>query len=112
MAGRHSVALLILVATAGNVLGSLLNWLLGRGVASFGDRKWFPVGPVALARAQRWYRRYGKWSLLGSWLPVVGDALPLAAGALGERLTTVFVLVTLAKLGRYLVIAALVLRWT
>ena len=111
VAGEHPVVVLVLVATAGNVLGSLVNWLIGRGVETFRDRRWFPVRPAALERAQRWYRRYGKWSLLLSWLPIVGDALPLAAGAMREPLVPVAVLVTLAKLGRYVVLAALVLRW-
>src|SRR5215510_11919397 len=58
---------LIAVAGAGNVLGSVTNWLLGRGIERFHDRRWFPASPQALERAQRWYRRYGKWSLLLSW---------------------------------------------
>jgi membrane protein YqaA with SNARE-associated domain len=63
----YPASLLIAVASVGNILGSVMNWLLGRGVERFRDRRWFPVGPSALDRAQRWYRRYGKWSLLASW---------------------------------------------
>ncbi|TIM03837.1 MAG: DedA family protein, partial [Mesorhizobium sp.] len=51
MAGNHSPAALILVATVGNILGSVVNWLLGRGIDRFRDRKWFPVKPAALDRA-------------------------------------------------------------
>jgi len=57
-------ALLIAVASAGNVLGSAINWMLGRGIERFRDRAWFPAKPAALERAQGWYRRYGKWSPL------------------------------------------------
>ncbi|MGV2442260.1 YqaA family protein, partial [Bacillus atrophaeus] len=58
-----------------------------------------------------WYRRWGRWSLLLSWLPVVGDPLTLVAGVLREPFWVFLALVTIAKLGRYLVLAALVLGW-
>jgi membrane protein YqaA with SNARE-associated domain len=109
LTGRFPVALLLLVATAGNVLGSVVNWWLGRQVARFQHRRWFPASPAALARAQRWYRRFGRWSLLLSWLPLVGDPLTLVAGTLRERLLPFLLLVTLAKAGRYLALAAITL---
>ncbi len=106
------VWLLLAVATAGNTAGSSVNWLLGRSLARFQGRRWFPASAAALARAERWYRRYGRWSLLLSWAPVVGDPLTLAAGVLREPFPS-FVLMTLAaKLGRYLVVAAATLAWT
>ncbi len=98
--------LLIAVASAGNVLGSVVNWLLGRGIERFGDRSWFPVGASALERAQRWYHRFGKWSLLLSWLPIVGDPLTVIAGVLREPFPVFLLLVAIAKIGRYLVLAA------
>ena len=75
------------------------------------DRKWFPVKPAALARAQDWYQRYGRWTLLLSWVPIVGDPLTVAAGIMRERLVIFVALVTVAKAGRYLVVAAIVLHW-
>ncbi|WP_269931261.1 YqaA family protein [Aminobacter sp. HY435] len=104
--GGYSLALLIAVATLGNVLGSLVNWLLGRQVERFRDRRWFPVGPAALARAENWYRRYGRWSLLLSWVPIIGDPLTLIAGTLKEPLWSFLALVGIAKLTRYLAVAA------
>lgn len=56
--------LVLAVASVGNVLGSVVNWFLGRGIERFRGRRWFPVSPAALARAEGWYRRYGRWSLL------------------------------------------------
>ena len=98
--------LVLTVASVGNVAGSFLNWLLGRGIERFRDRRWFLVSPADLARAEGWYRRYGKWSLLLAWMPIVGDPLTVIAGVLREPLPIFLVLVTIGKVGRYLVIAA------
>ncbi|MER8817045.1 DedA family protein [Mesorhizobium sp. M0142] len=107
----YAPALLIASASAGNVLGSIVNWWLGRGIDRFRDRKWFPVKPSALARATRWYQRYGRWSLLLSWLPLVGDPLTVVAGALQEPFWSFLAIVTIAKVGRYLALAAMTLSW-
>lgn len=109
--GRGEIALLVAVATAGNVLGSLVNWVLGRGIERFRERPWFPVGPEAYARAERWYGRHGGWSLLLSWLPVVGDPLTMVAGTLRFPLLPFLLLVTLGKAGRYLFLAGAFLWW-
>ncbi|WP_064696997.1 YqaA family protein [Rhizobium aegyptiacum] len=103
---KFSAFWLVAVASLGNVLGALANWLLGRGIERFRGKRWFPVGPVALDRAQLWYRRFGKWSLLGSWLPIVGDPITVVAGLLREPLPTFLLLVSVAKVGRYLALAA------
>ena len=112
VAGAQPVWLLVAVASFGNVLGSVINWLIGRGIERFRDRPWFPVKPAALDRAQGWYRRYGKWSLLLSWAPVVGDPLTVVAGLAREPLPVFLLLVTIAKFGRYVVLAALTLGVT
>lgn len=105
----YSPLWLVAVASVGNVLGSTVNWLLGRQVEWFKDRRWFPVKDAQLQRAQRWYQRHGKWSLLLSWVPVVGDPLTVVAGVLREPLPMFLLLVTIAKVGRYVVLAAVVL---
>lgn len=111
IAGKQPVSMLILVATVGNVLGSVINWWLGRYLEHFRERRWFPFKPQALERAASWYHRYGRWSLLLSWMPIIGDPLTLVAGVLREPLPTFIAIVTLAKLGRYLVLAAVTLQW-
>jgi membrane protein YqaA with SNARE-associated domain len=108
---RYHLWLLILVASIGNVLGSVVNWFLGRFIAHFEDRRWFPVKRNQIAKAERWYQRYGYWSLLLSWAPIVGDPLTVVAGVLREPLPMFLGLVTIAKVGRYLAVAALANSW-
>lgn len=104
--GGYSIVVLVTVATVGNLLGSWVNWLLGRQVERFKDRRWFPASPATLARAETWYRRYGRWSLLLAWVPIIGDPLTLIAGTLKEPLWSFLALVGLAKLARYVAVAA------
>ena len=111
-AGHKPVWLLVAAATAGNILGSAVNWLLGRCCVRFQDKRWFPVKKEKLNKARTWYRTYGRWSLLLSWAPVIGDPLTLVAGLLREPFASFILIVGLAKLARYLVVAALVLPWT
>lgn len=108
LAGDEPAFLLVVTASLGNVLGSTINWILGRFLLRFQGRRWFPVSDKHLQRATRWYRRWGRWSLLGSWLPIFGDPLTLVAGVLREPLPTFLALVTLAKAGRYIAIVMLV----
>lgn len=109
--GDYSAAMLILVATIGNVLGSVINWYLGRHILRYKNKRWFPSSDQQLARAQGWYSRYGRWSLLASWVPIIGDPLTVGAGVMREPLGSFLVLVTVAKAGRYLALAAVTLAW-
>jgi len=110
LSGQQPVWALIAVASVGNVLGSVVNWLLGRSIERFRDKRWFPASPAALERAQRAYQKWGKWSLLLSWAPFIGDPLTVVAGVLREPLPMFVLLVTMAKAGRYVTLAWLVLR--
>ena len=96
---------LLTVATIGNVLGAIINCVLGRYILRFQSAKWFPTSPAQLERAQGWYRRYGRWSLLGSWLPIIGDPITVVAGVMREPIVPFVVLVTIAKGTRYMVLA-------
>lgn len=111
LGGQHAIWALFAVATLGNVLGAWVNWLLGRSIEHYRNRRWFPVSPPRLLQAQRWYARYGRWSLLLSWLPLVGDPLTLVAGVMRERLWIFLAIVTLAKAGRYAVLIGITLAW-
>jgi membrane protein YqaA with SNARE-associated domain len=109
---RYSLVGLVLTASVGNTLGAAVNWLLGRGVERYRTSRWFPLTPDKLNRAQAWYRKYGKWSLLFSWLPVAGDALTVVAGILREPLPTFLTLVFIGKALRYALVAAATLGIT
>ena len=107
---RFSTAILLVVATTGNVLGSVVNWLLGRGIEAYREKRWCPVKQAALEKAKASYERYGYWSLLLSWVPIIGDPLTVIAGVMKEPLWRFVLIVTLAKGGRYLVLAILILE--
>ena len=100
-AGGGEAVTLWLVASAGNVLGALVNWWLGRYLLHWQDRKWFPFKPDQLGRAENWFGRFGTWSLLLAWVPLVGDPLTFVAGLLRVNVWVFLVLVTIGKAGRY-----------
>ena len=93
-----------LVATTGNSLGAVVNLILGRFLTRFETRRWFPFKPDSLHRSQAWFQKYGVWSLLLAWLPVVGDALTFVAGLMRVRFELFFVLTAIGKGARYAVL--------
>ena len=111
LGGAYPLWALLTQASVGHILGSLVNWLLGRSIERFRHKRWFPVSEPRLQQAQHWYARYGRWTLLLSWLPIVGDPLTLVAGVMRERLWIFLLIVGLAKTARYCVLAALTLGW-
>lgn len=111
LSDRYVPWTLLAVATTGNVFGSVLNWLLGRYVERYRHKRWFPASRRRLEQAQQAYRRFGRWSLLLSWVPIIGDPLTVMAGVLREPFWSFILIVTLAKAARYLVLAGLTLGW-
>ena len=106
--GWTSTTLLtIAVATLGNVLGACINWWLGKELLRFRHKRWFYFDDRQIARAEAWFQRYGVWTLLLSWVPVVGDPLTLIAGFLRVRFALFLLLVATGKLLRYVIVAAL-----
>lgn len=104
-------ATLLLVASVGNTLGSAVNWVLGRLIERYHDRAWFPVKARDYERVERWYARWGVWSLLFAWLPFGGDALTVVAGAMRTPLLPFLVLVAIGKTARYAVLVAATVGW-
>jgi len=96
--------LLLAVATMGNTAGSAVNWLLGKYLQKLKDRRWFYFNQQQIERAQHYFQKYGQYSLLLAWLPVVGDLLTLAAGIFQVRFVPFVLLVGTGKILRYLVV--------
>ena len=94
-------------ASAGNTLGSAVNWGLGRYLLHFQDRKWFPFKPQSLGMSQRWFQRFGVWSLLLAWMPIGGDALTFIAGIMRVRFMIFITLTAIGKAARYAILLGL-----
>ena len=92
------------VASVGNILGSVINYFLGRAIAAGRASRWFPVSPEAIDKASQRFARFGTWSLLLAWVPWIGDPLTVAAGLLRVPLWIFVVLVGTGKVARYLVV--------
>ena len=107
----YSPLWLFVAATAGNTLGSCVNWYLGRRLLDFQHKRWFPVSAPALESAQQQFQRFGSWSLLLAWLPVVGDPLTLVAGVLKVPFNLFLLLVLLGKAARYAVLIGAGSAW-
>ena len=93
---------LVAVATLGNTLGAVMNWALGLYLLHFQDRRWFFFSRKQIATGQRWFQRYGFWSLLLAWMPVGGDAITLIAGVMRVKLWLFLLLVATGKGLRYI----------
>src|SRR3990167_3855941 len=98
---RYAVWALLAVATTGNVLGSVLNWLLGRSIERYRHKRWFPVSEGKLEKAQQAYHRFGRWSLLLSWVPIIGDPLTVVAGVMREPFWSFLLIVFRIKLRQF-----------
>ena len=96
--------LLVVVASVGNTLGSVLNWWMGFFVEQWKGSRWFPVNEKQMDRAERLYARWGVWSLLLSWAPF-GDGFTVIAGLMRTPLWLFVALVGPVKLLRYVLLA-------
>jgi membrane protein YqaA with SNARE-associated domain len=96
--------LLLTVASLGNVLGSVVNWILGFYSRNLSKKKWFPFKDQQIEKATSWFNRFGKWSLLFAWVPIIGDPLTLAAGLLRIKFVEFLTFVVIGKVGRYFLI--------
>lgn len=103
--GKYMPMMLVTVASLGNILGAVVNWGLGRFALRWRSHRFFPISRKEMAKSRLWYRRYGRWSLLLSWVPIIGDPLTVAAGLLKEPLPSFLLIVGVAKTVRYLVVA-------
>ena len=100
--------LLLIVASFGNVLGSVVNWALGFYSRNLTTKKWLPFKEIQLEKSSKCFRKFGKWSLLFAWVPVIGDPLTLVAGLLRIRFLEFIILVVIGKVSRYFVVFYLI----
>ncbi len=96
---------LVAIATAGNVLGSLITYAMGRLGNEAVHKKWLKISEAQTKKAEIWFEKWGKPSLLLTWLPVIGDPLCLVAGLLRCELMTFLLLVTAGKFMRYMMLS-------
>ena len=96
--------LLLIVASFGNVLGSVVNWILGFYSRNLNTKKWFPFKYKQIENSSKWFSKFGKWSLLFAWVPFIGDPLTLVAGLLRVKFLEFLILVMIGKISRYIVI--------
>jgi membrane protein YqaA with SNARE-associated domain len=106
--GRSGLSEALIVATIGNTLGSCVNWALGLFVTRWRGSRFFPVKDKDYERYRALYQRYGLWSLLASWVPIIGDPLTVMAGIFRTPLIIFVPIVAFAKLVRYLMVAGVV----
>ena len=101
-------SLLLIAASLGNILGSVVNWLIGFYSRNFTSKKWFPFNELQITTSSKWFEKFGKWSLLFAWVPILGDPLTLVAGLLRVRFLDFIILVAIGKVSRYLVVFYLI----
>ena len=96
--------LLLIIASLGNVLGSVFNWTLGFYSRNLSTKKWFPFKDEQIEKSSKWFNKFGIWSLLFAWLPIIGDPLTLVSGLLRVKFINFVILVTIGKVFRYFLI--------
>jgi len=102
--------LLLVVASFGNIFGSSVNWYLGKKILIFKDKKWFPVNEKQIAKSEMYFKKYGIWSLLLAWVPIIGDPLTVIAGILRVNFFTFLLLVSFSKTSRYIFLIFIIFK--
>lgn len=97
----HNIYLLLFFATFGNSLGSVVNYFLGlKGEEYLINKKL--LNEKYILKAKIYFDKYGAWSILFSWLPIIGDPITFVAGILKYDFKKFLILVVVAKFSRYL----------
>lgn len=102
---------IVLVATSGNVLGSVVNYGLGVLGSGIFFQKVLGISNLEIEKAESRFKKYGFFSLLFAWVPVIGDPLTVVAGILKIKFSIFLFLVGLGKFARYVFIAWAVLAF-
>ena len=102
--------LLLVVASFGNILGSSVNWYLGKKILIFKDKKWFPANERQIAKGEIYFKKYGIWSLLLAWVPIIGDPITILAGVLRVKFLTFLLLISISKISRYIFLIFIIFK--
>ncbi len=103
----HNIYLLLFFATFGNSLGSVINYFLGlKGEEYLINKKL--LNEKYISKTKTYFDKYGFWSILFSWLPIIGDPITFVAGILKYDFRKFLILVIIAKFSRYLFVAFLI----
>ena len=105
---EHNSFILIGTASLGNILGSIFNWLLGFYLFEYINKKWFPFKENQINVASKRFSKFGVWSLLFTWVPIIGDPLTFIAGILKVNFLLFLFLVAVGKISRYFFVDALI----
>ena len=105
---NYNRTLLIIFSSLGNILGSVFNWVLGFYFIKLQNKKWFPFNKKQISKSALWFEKFGKWSLLFAWVPIIGDPLTFVAGTMKTKFFIFLILVGIGKILRYLSISLLV----
>lgn len=108
LSGKYELYVLLLIATFGNVLGSVFNWFLGYYFVKFQHKKWFPISANAIKKHSQTYQKWGIWALLLAWVPIIGDPLTVIAGIFRTNIWKFLLLVTIGKAARYFFILSVI----
>ncbi len=100
---NNSLILLWIFATLGNTLGSMVNYWLGLKGEIYLEEKGH-LSAKKMEKARGFFDRYGGWTLLLSWVPIIGDPLTFIAGVLRYKFKRFAVIVAIAKGTRYAIV--------
>ena len=109
---KYNIWFLFISASLGNILGSVINWILGYYTKYLIIKKWFPITQKKIDKASVLFSKYGKWSLLLGWVPFIGDPITFVAGTLRYSFLPFLLLVSIGKIGRYIIVYILTIGIT
>lgn len=95
---------LVIYATIGNTMGSMLNYAIGMLGRIDWIEKYLRVSSKELERAKRFMAGRGAWMGFFSFLPVIGEALTIVLGLMRSNVVYTLISVTIGKFLRYLLI--------
>lgn len=103
----YNLYLLLFFATLGNVLGSVVNFYLGLKGEDYCEKKGY-LKEKSIKKYKSFFDKFGGFALLLSWVPLIGDPITFIAGILKYNFKMFLFFVTIAKFGRYLILALIV----